>query len=176
MKKLFVCLLILMLAVCSVAAAEIDLSQLSETELRTLIDQARIELQKFTEPVVEGTTIYEDEFIKMDYSSVEISNRGMLSLNCLVQNKTEGNIYVRLFNVLCNGWDIKESFTEATVEMAAGSKKVVAFEFPYFTELSGITRVEDIQEIKYTLLVWDRQTREKYIDIGDFYYIDMPSK
>lgn len=146
----------------------------SETELRELIRRARSELEKYNPPLVEGNTLYEDEFVKVVYSEIELDNYGELEIKCTVENKSDHNLLIKMESATCNGWDFTYYGNEGVVKVSASSKSRDSFEFSKFTELTEIETLEGIEEIRYTVRVSDADSYDTLSSADEHFYLDMP--
>lgn len=173
-RKFLAFVLILMLSVASCAYADVDLSRYGDAELQELIRQARAELAKRNPLVEKETILYEDVYVKVTYTSMEIDRYGELKINCIVENKSESNIRIKMTTATCNGWDIVYYANEGIVTAPALSKSRDAFEFAKCTELSEVKSVAEIEEIRFTVEVRDSDTYDTLSESKEFFYIYMP--
>jgi len=162
MKKLVSVILVLVTLFCTAAVAEgIDLSVMTEEELKALIDEARLELVKYHPEAAEGTILYEDENITITYTGpLELDEYGYLYVPVIVENHSDKNLSVILQNVSCNGWAIYDGFFDVPA-----NKK--AKEQAYFMDAATdaeLTTAEDVQDIEADLQYNDTDTYERVID------------
>lgn len=114
----------------------------SEAELRELILKARLELAKYNAPAETGNVLYEDEFVKVEYSEIELNQHGKLEIKCTVENKSTRNLNIKMKTATCNGWDFTYYGNEGVVSVSASSKNRDTFTFSKFTELTEIDNIE----------------------------------
>ena len=163
MKKVLVAILALfMLFGSTVGFAEgIDLSGMSEEELKNLIDAARLEMTKYHPVIEEGMILYEDENIKMTYTgTMEIDMFDQLVLKVIVENNSEHNLIISCGNVSCNGWSI----WDASIDVPAKKKAKTELTFMDAVESAELTAVEDVQDIECDIYYFDEDTWENIIE------------
>lgn len=146
----------------------------SEAELRELILKARLELAKYNAPAETGNVLYEDEFVKVEYSEIELNQHGKLEIKCTVENKSTRNLNIKMKTATCNGWDFTYYGNEGVVSVSASSKNRDTFTFSKFTELTEIDNIEAIEEIRYSIRVIDTDSYDTLVESDEYFYLDMP--
>ena len=105
---------------------------------------------------------------------MEIDRYRELKISCIVENKSEYNIYVQMATATCNGWDIVYFSNEGEVSAPALSKSRDTFTFDKCAELAGVKSVAEIEEIRYTIEVVDYDTYDTLNKPKEHFYIYMP--
>lgn len=122
-------------------------------ELIEIINQARLELTQFYEPVTKGTVLYEDENVKViatgfPYFGDFISD--FLYIDVIVENHSDKNLTIGFENTSINGWAI-----DGTGESIPARKKAKC-NFNFFSmENTDITEANEVQEIEGTFYYFD---------------------
>lgn len=157
MKRfLAVVLMVFLMVGCFPAYADnIDLSAMSEDELKALIDDARLELVKYHPAAVDGTVLYEDENVKITFTgNVELNEYDSLRIDVIVENYSDHNLSVILQNVSCNGWAI----WDGSVRVPANKKAKDTFDFMDAVTEAELGKAEDVQDIEADLSYIDTDT------------------
>lgn len=158
MKKfLAVVLMVFLLVGCfPVYAESIDLSTMTEAELKALIDDARLELAKYHPAALDGTVLYEDENVKITFTgNIEVEkDYDQLAISVIIENYTDKNLGVAIENVSCNGWAIWES----SIRVPANKKAKERFSFMNGVSDADLESVEDVQDIECDLRCYDTDT------------------
>ena len=159
MKRfLAVILMVFLMVGCfPVYAESIDLSAMSEEELKALIDDARLELTKYHPAVVAGTVLYEDENIKITVNGeIVIDDYDNMSINVIIENYSNMNLIISTANTSCNGWDIGDG----TVSVSANKKAKDTFEFYDAAIDAELESAEDVEDITCSIHYFDEDTFE----------------
>ena len=156
MRKLTALILALLLAFGGAAAMaedtqEIDLSGMDASQLVALINQARTALAELLPPVVDGTTLYEDENISITLNGEAYIEYGSLVLPIIVVNHTERNLLISLDNVSVNGWDV----SGGTASVSAGKKAKEEFDFYDAEEDAELKDVSELTDVTCTISYFD---------------------
>ena len=141
MKK-FVSIIMVIVSLLSITSA----FAATKEELSATINQARLELTQYCEPVVKGTVLYEDENVKVTATGSPRFGDffdSFLYLDVIVENYSNKNIMVGFDNTSINGWAI--SGTGESVP--AGKKAKGSFEF-FSMEDTDITEASEVQGSK----------------------------
>lgn len=117
-------------------------------------------------------TIYEDEYVRVTYSGIDLDEYGELNIRCVVENKSTRNIYVSMETATCNGWDITYYSNEGVVHVSSSSKCKSTFEFSKFGEKSEIKSLNDINEFRYTIKVVDTDSYDTLSEPDTYFYLD----
>lgn len=163
MKKLISLFLIALMLLCGVEsyAEEIDLSGMTEEQLITLINNARLELVKYHPSAMDGTVLYEDDNVRITLvGSPEIDDYDSLLLHVIVENHTDHNLTVSLRNVSCNGWAI----WDAGLSVPANKKIKGDFDFMSAVTDAELESGDDVQDVEADLEYFDSDTWD---DIGE---------
>lgn len=125
----------------------------NESELRNIIKAARNELDKYSPELADGDILYEDQYVKLTFLSIELNTYGELLINVIMENKSDEKLRVEMDEVTCNGWSVLYYMNEGRVSCPPASKKRGSMELGKFTELSGVTSLEEIEEFRFKLEV-----------------------
>jgi len=107
MKRILSLIVAIVLIVPVISFADIDISSLTDQELRYIIDLCTSELQSRAKLDSKG-------FLLLSHSGVEIYQTktpsidyvGYLRVPISIYNDTDDDLYIYLTNAKCNGWDI----------------------------------------------------------------------
>lgn len=116
--------------------------------------------------------VYEDEYVLVRYTGVDLDSYGELNIKCVAENKSTRNLSVRMETATCNGWDIRYYGNEGFIAVTASSKNRGAFTFSKFTELSEIKTLSGIEEFRYTIQVVDTDSYDTLSAPETYYYLD----
>lgn len=116
--------------------------------------------------------IYEDAYVRVEYTGVELSEYGTLYIRCIAENKSTKNLYISMEKAICNGWDVTYYSNEGVVHVSAGSKSKSAFDFSKFSEKSDIKSLNEIEEFRYKIKVVDTDSYETLSEPSKFFYLD----
>lgn len=163
MKK-FVSVLMVIVSLFSITTAFASTPE----ELIEIINQARLELTQYYEPVAKGTVLYEDENIKVTATGSPhfgdfISS--FLYIDVIVENHSNKNLSIGFENASINGWAI-DGTGEA---IPAGKKAKGSLEF-FSMENTDITEASEVQEIEGTLYYFDSDSWNR-IEEKPFYWL-----
>lgn len=157
MKKLLALMLALVVMMNAGAmAAEVDLSAMSEEELLSLIDAARLELTKYLPCVTDGTLLYEDENVRITLDGELYMEYGSLVIPVVLENMSGMNLILSLDYPSCNGWDLMD----ATASVSANKKAKATFEFYSADEMAELASAADVQDITCSVRYFDEDTFE----------------
>lgn len=140
----------------------------TKEELIATINQARLELTQYYEPVVKGTVLYEDENVKVTATSTPHSHEYMeeyFVVDVIIENYTDKNIRISFENVSANGWTIDGD----GVAIAANKKAKGEFEFYHFSD-TDFNSPEEVEELEGTLYYFDTDSYDT-IGKGDFLWL-----
>lgn len=158
LSALMVCVL---LFCCGFASAEVDLSKLSETELRALIDAAYLEMVKYHPAASDGSILDEDEYIRVIFTGkMELDMFDSLNISVIVENLTDKNIIIGFNDAACNGWAI----WEATASVPANKKAKADLSFMNAVVDAELSDVSEVKEISCTLHCFDSDTIDTLFD------------
>lgn len=116
--------------------------------------------------------IYEDAYVRVEYTGVELSEYGKLYIKCIAENKSTKNLYISMEKATCNGWDVTYYSNEGVVHVSAGSKCKSAFDFSKFSEKSDIKSLDEIEEFRYKIKVVDTDSYKTLSEPSKFFYLD----
>jgi len=152
MKKMIAILLLMAFSIsfASGAFAQVDLSTLTNEELKAL--QREISL-KLCPAAQKGMLIWENEFVRVSFSSVKDMEWGDgIEIKLIIENKTEKELGIMCDSLTVNKWTVS---TLGPGTVAANSN--LMGEMEVFAPLSeyGINGIADINEITLALYVFD---------------------
>lgn len=154
MKK-FISIVLVVISLFSMSSA----FAATKEELIATINQARLELTQYYEPVVKGTVLYEDENVKVTATSVPHSHEYMeeyFVVDVIVENYTNKNIRISFENISVNGWTIDgDGFG-----IAANKKAKGCFEFYHFSD-TDFNSPEEVEELEGTLYYYDTDSYDR---------------
>lgn len=167
-KKLVSIFAVLLSVVLStiVYAQDTDYSSLSDDELREIIQSARDELDRRKTAEDGNKILYDKDGIQVYFtgetsrtSTISDATYEKLNMETVVINNSDKNISVSFTDCSINGWETEAGGVH---DISAGKKKkdMVGFNLT----LADITEAEEIDDIEYTLRIYDNDT---YDDIDE---------
>lgn len=155
MRKILSFILFVVLAVSfALPACASDIEAMSPEELKQL--QREIALQLCPE-AEKGTVLFDNEYAKMSYLSIEDSGFGT-EIKVIVENKTDKSIAVSCNMMSINKWTV---FAAGPGEVAPSSN--LKGEISIYEDLTeyGINSVDDITTISFDFHVLDNSTYDR---------------
>lgn len=163
MKKKLVSIFTVLLSVVLatiVFAQDTDYASLSDEELRGIIQSARDELDRRKTAEEGNTILYDKDGIQVYFTgessyniSISDATYDILNMETIVINNSDKNISVSFSDCSINGWETKAGGVQ---DISAGKKKKDMVDFNL--TLADITKKEEIDDIEYTLLIYDNDT------------------
>lgn len=157
MKRLFSCILALLLLCSSALAAVPDLSGCTDEELAALIDLARnrlyrnaLKLEKDAVLIDHGGVLL---YLTGEYTLSSYSDTCFLYLHCILVNSTSFEASVGCDDCSANGWEI---FGMGTGGCQASKKKKVDLSFSLMD--ADISKLEALEDLSFTLRVYNMDT------------------
>lgn len=152
MKKIIALMAALMLFCTSFAFAEVDLTGLTDDELRGVIADAQ-NMLSFAEHTEEGFVIEFEEYgVKLVITGWEAQeyygeDTG-IEFSCTVYNESDMDIEICISNTTVNGWLVLDSgFYTSVVEIPAGQKTRDTFQINSLTEKAGLSGADEVENI-----------------------------
>ena len=152
MKRIFCLLVMVMICCISFAyAADIDLSQMSDAELKELITHAQEELNSRTQGKDATPVLYDDNGIKLYLTGKhDIQHRTdaeLVYFEYIVENNTSSDLEISGRDGYVNGWDI--GYVSFYGEPNAGKKAKDVFCVDI--KPASISEYKAIEEIEFTI-------------------------
>ena len=161
MKK-FIAIILTLMLVCGAACAE------SAQELIDIINDARLKLTQYYEPVKDGMILYEDESIKITATSGLYQDEwfsGSVRVDVVIENYIDTNLNCSFQEVSINGWTVSGYIGEVLAKKKA--KTTIMISSLDDTDLESI---DEIQEIEGIIYYYSDDSWES-IGEGEFYWI-----
>ena len=161
MKKGFrvtiISILVMLMMLGTMAAAEIDLSGMTAEELTEVISKAGAELKKL-EPLDDASILYDKDGFTAAIDYVEINEqRDKIYIHLLLLNDTDYINAIWFSDVMINGWQVEDTGNawETDVQPKTNSK-AGEIDLEKVCELSGISSFDEIESIEvYGIVVFN---------------------
>lgn len=154
MKKYIAMILILVLSITSmIAFAEgIDVTSMTDEELRAIVSSARNELAKRELDAAADTVLFDAEGVKMYLTgNSRVSNDGEFAyFEVVVVNDTDVEVGITVDSASINGWDVFGSDVYGT---SAGKKQKAEMFFKISD--AEISTIEEIDDMELTFRLFD---------------------
>lgn len=153
MRKLIIAILILsMLPI--VAFADVDVTAMTDQELKDLISACSAELLTRIETEPEGTLLFNEGGMRA-YQTGEayIDNQGLLRVPVTICNDLDERAAIMPKDETCNGWDI---MSNGGAETKAKSKK--KGEFTFWVNKADVTDISQIVSLSYRWTVFSMES------------------
>ena len=167
MFRRFLILMVSAVLLCSVALAEVDVSGLSDQELKDLISDCSAELRKraaSTDP--EGILLFDQGGMRLYQTGDAVfnSDKGTITVPVLVVNDSDVRACCGHDNLICNGWQI---FEAGGTDSAPHSRHMA--DLTYFVSDVGLTSLDDIYSLSGNWYVLSS-------DVGYIYQQETPEE
>lgn len=137
------------------APEAIDLSSMSQSELRRLVDDVRRAMIAYEYPAKEGEVVYDDQGVKITLMNWRMEDVE-IKFDSIVENNSDATISVDLDETAVNGWPKDVSFY-AFLEPGKNGKDADSID--YMGE-SGIATLEDFESFSFKVVVENRNNFE----------------
>ena len=138
----------------NLAFAELDVSSLTDDELKAIISQCSAELRSRHTTQEDGVLLFDQGGMRLyQTGEAEINPRGRINIPVMVCNDLEISASLNLVSVVCNGFAVN-GYCGSTIPPQSKAKNTLDFS----TEDVGLTSVEDIESL---IFGWEIYSIEK---------------
>ena len=154
MKRLITIFLILALVVPAATLADIDVSSMSDQELKDMIAACSSELTARASLEPDGILLFNAGGMRMyQTGDAYINKTGLLCIPVVVCNDLNERAAINLKDETCNGWDI---MSQGGAETKAKSKKKA--EMFFWVNKADVTDISQITSLRFRWTVFSMET------------------
>ncbi len=146
---------VLLIPACAMGAGQ-NYDKMTEEELQSVIDQARLAMTKYHPLVEDGTVLFSDKSVSITYTgNCSIDMFGDFVADVVITNNTNSQILFSLEEASCNGWAVDISVSP---KIPAGKKAKGVIRIQDIAESTDITTIDDIKDIEAKIHYFDTTT------------------
>lgn len=147
MKKLIAIILILCTVIVTNAMAELDVSSMTDQELKDMITVCSAELRARALVQEKGILLFEYDGIALyQTGNAEVNGNGLIIIPALIENDRDEPTCIAGKDIICNGWDIMANFG-GTIQEHSKCKVDMIF-------LSGDAELKTLDDIYSLSFKW----------------------
>ena len=143
---LFLALALLMTSGVAFATSSLDLSSMTQSELRSLIDQARLELLKYDAAIQGARVLFDHDGAKVTLQGITYVDDS-IKVGFIFENNSSVPCGVQIAKAYINGWETSRGQLTA-INPGKKAKKTVTF---YDVSECDVLAATDVQDIEFTM-------------------------